>query len=185
MGEKALGNSTYEDYLVIEAESEVKYEFHDGHIMAMAGGTLGHAQVAANFIWATKSALMKGQNPCNIYSSDAKVHIKAANRIFYPDASVVCGTPTTSEKDANALTNPRLILEVLSESTAAFDRGAKFFHYRQLLSLQEYVIISPVEPLVDTYYRTKEGFWDIHTYTKLDEIVALKSLDCEVTMADI
>ena len=82
---------------------------------------------------------------CAIFTSDVKVHISSTNRTFYPDASIVCGPYEKSDKDPNAITNPLLILEVLSESTAAFDRGTKFTHYRQIRSLKEYVLISQDE----------------------------------------
>ena len=186
MPEKTLGNNTYEDYLALEAESDVKYEFHDGFITAMAGGTPEHGEVAINFAWALKTALKKANKSCKIYSSDVKVHIGAVNRSFYPDVSIVCGTKKISNKDSRAITNPLLLLEVLSKTAAAFDQGEKFGHYRHLSSLQEYVIINPEKLFVETYYRNPQsGLWDIQLYTTIDDIIPFKSLDCQVAMTDI
>lgn len=185
MGETALSNQTYEAYLALEAESEVKYEFHDGFISAMAGGTPEHGLIAMNFSTGLNSEIQRNNKPCAVYSSDVKMRIEHTNRTFYPDASVVCDKAEKSTKDPQALTNPVLILEVLSESTAAFDRGAKFAHYRQIESLREYVLVSQNEPMVDTYYRTDDGTWEIQTITNITDKVVLKSLDCEIPMSDI
>lgn len=185
MAEKALSNHTYEDYLALEAESDIKYEFHDGFIVAMAGGSPEHGLIAGNFISTVNGALSRGAKSCATFTSDVKVLIGATNRTYYPDASIVCGPYQRSPKDPNALTNPILILEVLSESKMAFDRGAKFAHYRQIPSLREYVLISQTEAMVDTYYRTDDGTWEIQTITGLSATVVLKSLQCEVQMAEI
>ncbi|MEM6801710.1 MAG: Uma2 family endonuclease [Bacteroidota bacterium] len=180
MGEKAISIYTYEAYLAVEAESELKYEFHDGMITAMAGGTPEHGIIASNFI----QSLPKFDS-CTIFSSDVKIHIQSSNRTFYPDASIVCGDYQRSEKDKNALVNPILILEVLSESTAAFDRGAKFSNYRKISSLREYVLISQDEAMVDTYFRTESGLWEIKTILGLETEVELKSVNCKISMRDI
>ena len=185
MGEKALSVYSYEAYLALEAESDTKYEYHDGMITAMAGGSPEHGQIAVNFTRFAGNALSMNNKPCIIYSSDVKVHISTTKRTFYPDASIVCEKPAKSDKDPHAITNPLLILEVLSESTMAFDRGAKFAHYRNIPSLKEYVLVSQNEAMVDTYYRTEDGTWEITTIIGLDKTVLLKSIGCEISMADI
>lgn len=185
MGEPAISRYTYEAYLALEAESEMKYEYHDGFIIAMAGGTPEHGQIAGNFIRFSGNALSAIGKSCIVYTSDVKVHLESSNRSFYPDASIVCGLPQKSSKDPHALTNPILVLEVISESTKGFDLGAKFTHYRQIPTLREYVIIRQDQALVDTYYLTDSGMWDIKTYSDLKEAVHLKSIDCQISMADI
>lgn len=185
MGQKALSGYTYEDYLALEKQSDGKYEFHDGFIVAMAGGSPEHGQIGMNFCRAIGNELEKKGKACITYSSDVKIRIEASHRTYYPDASVVCEKPEKSQHDPLAITNPVLILEVLSESTAAFDRGSKFSHYRTLPSLKEYVLISQTEAMVDTYYRTDDGTWEIRTIIGREEMVQLKSLDCEIRMADI
>lgn len=176
MAEKARSSYDYEAYLALEAASEVKYEYHDGTITAMAGGTPEHGLITANVIRGLGNALEDADKPCRVYSSDVKVHIETHQRTFYPDGSVVCGPTERASKDVNAITNPVLILEVLSESTATFDLGAKFSHYRQLPSLREYLLVSQSEVFVTAYHRTTSQTWEIHTYTQLSDKVLLKSL---------
>ena len=185
MGQKAVDAYSYSAYLAMEAEAELKHEYHDGLITALAGGTPVHGQLAANFGGEVVNALKVQSKPCRTYSSDTRIRIDATNRAYYPDFSVVCEQPLTSPDDQHAITNPILILEVLSESTAGFDRGTKFSHYRQIDSLREYVLISQEKAMVDTFYRTEEGLWEINTITGLTDSVHLKSLDCILSMADI
>jgi Uma2 family endonuclease len=185
MGEKSLANYTYEAYLALEAESKIKYEYHDGYIVAMAGGSPEHGLIAGNFISAVNRTFQANSKSCAVFTSDVKVHIKSTNRSYYPDASVVCGKFEKSDKDKQAIINPLLILEVLSESTVAVDRGAKFTHYRQIPSLKEYVLISQDEAVVDTYYRVDDGLWEIQTTIGLLEKVVLKSISSEIAMSEI
>ena len=185
MGEKALSEYTYEDYLELEVNPKEKYEYHDGYISAMAGGTPEHGQIAVNVTTGIRNGLEKAKKPCITYSSDVKVHVKATKRTYYPDASVICEKPERSLIDKNALTNPILVIEVLSESTAAFDRGNKFTHYRKIPTLREYVLVSQTEAIVDTYYRLDSGAWEIETIEGLDSQVALKSLGIQVAMKAI
>ena len=150
MGQKAVDAYSYSAYLAMEAEAELKHEYHDGLITALAGGTPVHGQLAANFGIELGIALKDKGKSCRTYSSDTRIRIDATNRAYYPDFSVVCEQPLTSPDDQHAITNPILILEVLSESTAGFDRGTKFSHYRQIDSLREYVLISQEKAMVDT-----------------------------------
>ena len=185
MAEKAISTYSYDAYLALEAEPEVKYEYHDGFIVAMAGGTPAHSQICANFIWAANDTLRNGGKSCIVHTSDLKVRVMATNRTYYPDSSIVCEQPEYGEIDRYALINPLLILEVLSENTVAFDRGAKFTHYRAIPSLKEYVLISQDDAVVDTYYRVGKNTWEIHTWEGLDTVVELKSIGCSLQMNDI
>lgn len=185
MVEKSVSRSSYADYLELEQNPEVKYEFYDGLITAIAGGTLKHGQITSNVNRSLGNAIDDLKTPCIVYSSDVKVRISTTNRTFYPDLSVICDKPETSDLDQHALTNPQLLIEVLSKNTAVFDRGAKFTHYRQLTSLREYVLIGQDEIMVDTYYRTDNGTWEIESYQSLDQAVILKSLGVEVEMKEV
>ncbi|RMG61068.1 MAG: Uma2 family endonuclease, partial [Bacteroidetes bacterium] len=143
MGAEKLSHTlSYADYLDLQRTSETKYEYHDGFVVAMAGGSPEHGLIGMNMGSEVRSAIKSGQKPCRVFSSDVRIRVDVANRAFYPDLSVVCGDLIRSETDAQALTNPILIVEVLSESTEGYDRGEKFSYYRQLPSLQEYVLIS-------------------------------------------
>ncbi len=185
MGEQALANQTYETYLALEAESDTKYEYHDGFIVAMAGGTPAHSQLGANVVTELNLALRKKGGSCRVYNSDLKVRIESVNRTYYPDASVGCEEPVYSSKDGNALTNPILIVEVLSHSNEAFDRGSRFYNYRRLPSLQEYLLISQDDVMVDISYRTEEDVWETRVVKGLDGKLKLRSLGCEIGLAEL
>lgn len=185
MGEKALANQSYETYLALEAESERKYEYHGGFIVAMAGGTPAHSQLGANVVRCLGNSLEAIGKPCRVYNSDLKVRIESVNRTYYPDASVGCAEPMYSEKDRHALINPILIVEVLSESNADVDRGSKFVHYRRLPSLQEYLLVSQDEVRVDAYFRREAEAWETHPVVGLEAVLRLPSLGCDLRLADV
>lgn len=182
MAEKAASTYTYEAYLELEKDPDAKYEYHDGMITAMAGGTLAHALIQMNLGRALGNELEKKGNDCLVFSSDAKIHIEATNRTYYPDLSVVCGEAKTGTQDPHALLNPTVVIEVLSDSTEAFDRGAKFRHYRELESLRQYFLISQHAPIVDIYYRTDGGTWEFQTVMGVAAPLPLKALGCHISM---
>ena len=185
MGQKALSTYSYQEYLEIENNSDQKWEFHDGFITAMAGGTPEHSQISVNITRAFGNAIESAKKPCITYGSDLKIHVEASRRSFYPDASVVCEKPERAENDKHAIVNPILVLEVLSDSTAEMDRGTKFTHYRKIPTLKEYVLVSQTEAKVDTYYRLDSGAWEIHTIEGVESVVKLKSLGVDISMQAI
>jgi len=130
---------TYEEYLHALSMSELKLEYCNGDIYAMAGGTPAHALLGAAVIGALHRNLPKG---CRVASSDMKVRIEATDLSTFPDASVICGEPATSSIDNNALTNPAYLVEVTSKSTEDYDRGDKLGHYKQIPSLRAVLIVS-------------------------------------------
>jgi Uma2 family endonuclease len=143
---------TYADYLALEDSSNVKHEFLDGQIYAMAGGTPEHAALAAATIGLLFGSL-RG-SPCRAYDADLRVRTPSG-LATYPDVTVVCGPTERDREDAQAVTNPTLIVEVLSRSTEEYDRGDKFEHYKSVRSLQQYVLVSCAEPVVEVW--TREG----------------------------
>lgn len=175
---------TYETYLTLESQSEERYEFQDGLITNMAGGTLAHGHIQSNVNRSLGNAIVQNDKDCIVYSSDVKIHINATNSTFYPDASVVCGSPEVSEKDRNALVNPILIVEVLSDSTAIFDLSVKFGHYRELASLKEYIVVSQKSARIDTYFRTTDQTWDIRSTEGWDQTLSLQSIGAQIALAD-
>lgn len=142
MGELAIRTYTLAEYLQLEQVENLKYEFQDGYITAMAGGTPKHGQIQSNTNSTIANNLRSANSTCIIYSSDVKVAIEHSRRYFYPDLSVVCGDLISSTQVSNAIVNPILIVEVFSEGTEAFDRGKKFYYYRKISSLREYILIS-------------------------------------------
>jgi len=174
---------TVSEYLAFEAKSEIRHEFHEGEIFAMAGGTPNHGLISGNVI--TELNLLGRKSGCKAFNGDVKIRIDARNRFLYPDASYVCGPLETSEFDPNSLINPSIIVEVLSESTEAYDRGAKFRLYRMLPSLKEYILISQKEILVEVFSRKDANIWELRTYSDLSETLSLKSVKAEMLMEDI
>jgi Uma2 family endonuclease len=170
---------TYEEYIAREAVSEVKHDFINGEAYAMSGGTLEHGALAAAFSGELRAAL--AGRPCRVYSSDVRVKVALTGASFYPDVSVVCGKVETPEGDANAIANPLVVVEVLSESTEAYDRGAKAGHYRRLDSLREYVLVSQTEKRVEVQRRNERGVWELHFFGP-GERVELSSLGASVAV---
>ncbi len=159
MGEAAT-QATYAEYLALEAESEARLEFVDGAVYAMAGGTPEHARLAMA-IGAELRVVLRAKG-CAVYSSDLKLRVDATNRSTYADVAVVCGDERHSDIDPNTVTNPTIIVEVLSPSTEAADRGEKWRHYQRLPSLREYVLISQGEPYVEVF-RREGAEWILRT----------------------
>jgi Uma2 family endonuclease len=166
MGEPAESVS-YEAYLAMLEASEVKLEFVDGVVYAMSGGTVEHARLSMRVGRALGRAL-EGR-PCEVYSSDLKVRVDETNRTTFADATVICGPAEVSAIDRHAITNPTILVEVLSPSTEASDRGDKWRSYQRLSSLREYVLVSQGEPYVEVFER-EEGGWRLRTYTAGAEI---------------
>ena len=172
----------YAEYLAREATSELKHDFINGEAYAMAGGTLEHSALAAAMLGEVGSALMGNMGkPCRAYTSDARVYVTSTGASFYPDASIVCGKVQTPPDDANALANPLVLVEILSDSTEAYDRGAKAGHYRRIDSLREYVLVSQSEQRVEVQRRNERGVWELHFFGP-GERVELASLEVSVSV---
>ncbi|MEM6343416.1 MAG: Uma2 family endonuclease [Bacteroidota bacterium] len=181
MGEKLLSHRfTLQEYLKMEQESEVRHEFHNGEVFAMAGGTYNHSVIGSNALAIIHGACAK--NACIPFNGDMKVEIQHSNKYLYPEVSVVCGKVELSEKTSHAITNPVLIAEVLSESTEGYDRGAKFRYYQQLSSFREYLLIDQASPVVTVYYLNDQGVWEMRNYMGLDAKFTLRSLAVEISL---
>ena len=176
------------EYLYWEAQQPLRFEFVDGHVVAMTGGTIPHNQIAVNLVALLRPQL-RGQN-CKVLSSDAKVAISESGPFYYPDVSVTC-----DPRDHNArsyIRFPCLVVEALSESTEARDRGLKFRHYRQIETLQEYVLIDPDRVLVECYRRNERDNWELVTTISdgatlivPDASLNLASVNLDITLSQI
>lgn len=172
-----------EEYLAMERKAELKSEYVDGAVYAMAGGSIRHNLIVANII-ITLGGQLKGR-PCRVYASDLKVRVPNSKRFFYPDASVVCGDDEFADDEQDVILNPTLIVEVTSDSTAAFDRGKKFLSYQQIGSLREYLLVSQDEILIEGYARQGNDTW---LYTRVmgpDESLSLPSIECQLALTDV
>jgi Uma2 family endonuclease len=163
---------TVEQYFEMERTSPVRHEYIDGEVYALAGGTRAHGRLTVNAITALSVAL--GDGPCQVYSSDVRVQV-SPERYVYPDLSVSCAVADLGDGGAVFLTEPRLVVEVLSKSTEDYDRGGKFDFYRQVASLREYVLVETARRLVEARRRGEDGGWATRQYGP-GETVDLPSL---------
>jgi Uma2 family endonuclease len=171
---------TAADFLTWDETQAIRHEFFHGEVFAMAGGSDNHATVIGNAYIALRAHL-KG-TPCRVFAQDVKLQIEKANSYFYPDVFVTC-----SEKDAKERlikTEPKLVVEVLSPSTTAFDRGYKFEAYRSLPSLQEYVLIDPEAQTAEVYRRGVNEEWILRAFA-LGQGLTLQSLELSMSAADL
>lgn len=169
---------TVEEYLAVERISSERHEYVDGHMYLLAGGTTNHGLVAARFT-ALLTPRLAGQR-CRVYPSDVRVRVQA-HRYLYPDVSVSCDDRDAGDEED--IRFPRVIVEVLSPSTEAYDRGDKFALYRQCPSLEEYVLADPRRVRVEVYRRGEDG-WTLHTFESGDE-VRFASLNVSFAIEDL
>lgn len=172
---------TVEEWREIERRShDAKHEYIDGQVYAMAGGSLAHGRIAGNALRAIEDALALAGMPCNVYNSDVAARL-SARRYTYPDVSVSCDERDQATPDKMEIECPRLIVEVLSDSTEAYDRGKKFGYYRACPHVQEYVLIASQYQTVEVYHRTSPR-WTFDAYGPGDE-VELASIGVRVLLA--
>ncbi len=174
---------TAEEYLEMERLAPTKSEYYAGEIFAMAGASPRHVIIVANTV-ASLVTQLKGR-PCFAFASDLRVKISTYGLYTYPDAGVVCGKGQYEDTQRDTVLNPRVIIEVLSDSTEKWDRGRKFAMYRTLESLTDYVLITQSIPLVEHYVRQPNGQWILSDCRGLDAAVTIASIDCTLPLADI
>ena len=165
---------TAEEYLEWESKQELRHEYIDGEILAMTGGTIPHNSIALNFYTVLRPHLR--QRGCQANVSDAKVKPSQLSRYFYPDLVVTCDSDDLNARDL--IQNPKIIVEVLSPGTETYDRGDKFKYYRQISSLQEYILVDSEEIIVEVYRRGKGKMWLYYEY-EAGETIALESIEFE------
>ena len=173
---------SFQDYLAVEEMGPVRHEFVNGVILAMAGGTPEHAALSAAVVVQLGTHL-RGRS-CRTYSADLRLRIPSTGLATYADAAVVCGEPLRDPESATHVTNPTLIVEVLSPSTEEYDRGEKREQYLQLVSLRDYVLVAQSRRRVEVFTRTTAGDWQHHVYTSGD-IVDLPSIDCRFELDEL
>jgi Uma2 family endonuclease len=170
---------TADEYFLWESRQEERYEYWDGELVAMSGGTRAHNRVCGNFFSLLDNALIDRE--CDVYINDVKLQVEPGQKYFYPDVVVTC-----DNRDDNDLfvQFPSLIIEVLSPSTEAVDRGFKFARYRQFTTLQEYILVSASSPLVEVFRRNDKGQWVLSEYNIEDRLI-LESLGVEIAIVDL
>jgi Uma2 family endonuclease len=166
-----------QEYLAFERASPEKHEYANGEIFAMSGGTAEHSAVILNLLAELRGAL-SGRG-CRAFESNMRVHIPATGRYVYPDGSIVCGRPELTDDTRDTLLNPRVVIEVLSSSTEAYDRGDKFASYRTIPSVQEYLLASQSEPRLELFTRQPDRSWNLRIFGP-GERAELVSVGCAV-----
>lgn len=174
---------TPEEYLRRERKAEFRSEYYQGEMFAMAGASANHNLIVGNCIQALGGQLKS--KPCRVYPSDLRLRISATGLYTYPDLSVVCGEPQLESDAGDVLLNPIVLVEVLSESTEAYDRGKKFEHYRTIQGLQHYVLISQDRYAMDCFTRCSDGTWSLDSCQTLEGRLELKAIDSLISAADI
>jgi Uma2 family endonuclease len=170
------------DYLDFEDGSNVKHEYFEGQIYAMAGGSPEHSALSVALTTLLSNQLRGGR--CRVYNSDVRVGIANNTLITYPDAAVICGPVQRDPASESVVTNPTLLAEVLSPSTAEYDRTDKFDHYRHLATLRHYVLVDPKTRSVEVRSRTGDGTWDSRT-SQLGEVVGLPAVSARLSVSDL
>jgi len=175
---------TVEEYVELEQDTNQKYEFHDGYVYAMAGGTDNHNTITLNISTEIHNRL-KGKK-CRIKNSETKLWLEDKNKYVYPDAMIICGKQEESENLKDAFTNPVVIIEVLSKSTQGYDRGDKFGFYRAVRSLRHYVLIEQKEAKIDIFSRkSATSLWNIQTIEGLESNLELEIWETETLIISL
>ena len=171
---------SYEEYLAWESTQEIRHEFCDGKVISMAGGSRNHNRVSLNASKLLDTAL--ADRSCEVYIADVKVQVQPKCKYFYPDVVVTCDQRDRNE--AQVVAFPCLLIEVLSPSTEAFDRGFKFSQYRKFETLREYVLVQVEQPIVEVFQRNEQGQWVFFEYGLSDRLF-LKSINVEIAVSDL
>ncbi|MFO7884652.1 MAG: Uma2 family endonuclease [Desulfobacteraceae bacterium] len=178
---------TPEKYLEFERASELRHEYYDGEIFAMVGASLNHNRINRNIIRRLENQL-EGSS-CEAFISDMRVKVDELDKYTYPDIVIVCGDIKLEDDKFDTLLNPiviiEILIEILSDSTEAYDRGTKFQHYRLVPSLQEYILVSQNSYLVERYVRSDEGSWRYFSYENMEHTMEIESVKCNLLLSDI
>ena len=183
MSVHSLALITPEQYLEAERKAEYKSEYYQGVVYAMAGGSFVHSVIIGNLVSELQQALKKQR--CFVCPQDLRLRVTPTGLYTYPDIQVVCGEPIFADDHKDMLTNPTLVVEVLSKSTEAHDRGFKFSQYRKIESLQECFLVSQLEPRVERYLRQPGDQWLLTESTGLDGSFRSESLACSIPLAEV
>jgi Uma2 family endonuclease len=180
----ALPVFTPEQYLSLERFSEIRHEYLDGFVYAMAGESPEHSTICFNL--AVTVGVQLKDAPCRGFSPNMKVRANRSGLYAYPDLMIVCGEPDFHDERRDVITNPTVIFEVLSPSTEAYDRGEKFLRYRsEIETLQDYVLVAQDHPRIEHFSRQQDGTWQSFEVNGLTAVLTLPSIDCRIALGDV
>lgn len=183
MSEAVRQRFTFAEYVELESMSPLKHEFIDGQVWAMAGGSPSHAAIAVNI--STALATQLRDRPCRVFSSDLRIRVQATGLATYPDVSVVCGDLELDPADprGHTVTNPALVVEVLSPSTEDYERGEKLAHYKRIPGLLEVLLVAHEEPRLELWRRDGDR-WTLEV-ARGEESLSLTSVPSSITVTDV
>jgi Uma2 family endonuclease len=172
-----------EEYLALERKSEIRNEYFDGEMFAMAGASRVHNQIASNIVRVLGNQLL--DKPCSVFSSDMKVKMEEIRKYTYPDIVVVCEKEAFEDDHDDVLLNPLVIIEILSDATEAYDRGDKFAHYQLLNSFSEYILVSQYYRRVEKISRQNDDTWIYSKYQTAEQVVKIEAVNCDLPVSEI
>jgi Uma2 family endonuclease len=171
-----------EEYLALDRAAELPREYHDGEMFPMEAVTVKHGRITANTIRRLSERL--DGKPCRVLNAPVRVRVRPT-KFVYPDILVVCGKVDVTDEAQDTVTNPKVIVEVLSPSTAGYDYGGKFALYRRLPSFEEYVLIAQDEPRIEVFRKNSDGHWVLYSYEGLESDVRVETLNIDLPLAEI
>jgi len=173
-----------QDYLLHERKAKEKHEYYKGEIFAMAGASYNHVMIN-NALSGELYNFLKGKN-CNVGSNDLRVKVATESSYVYPDVTIICGKPQFSDNQFDTLTNPTVIIEILSESTRDYDKGTKFSLYRQLASLQEYILVDSEKIAVERFVKNEaDKTWILHDMIDENDTLEISTIDFKLPLKTI
>ena len=172
-----------EEYLALEEAAEFKSEYYQGEIFNMAGASISHNRIAMNL--SSEINIVLKNTKCQVFMSDMRIWISSKEFFTYPDILVVCNIPEFYSNRNDTITNPLIIIEVLSKSTENYDRGNKFLFYRSIPTFQEYILIDQYSVHIEHFYIGVDGNWILKEYDHLNDILKFTKIDFQIPLKDI
>lgn len=182
MASQPITKVSAEEYLALDRAAEVRSEFLDGEMIAMSGGSANHSTLKVNLTREISTILLGSS--CQVFNSDLRIRVSSRMYAF-PDLTVVCGKPQLADGRRDILLNPKVIFEVLSPSTERYDRGLKLHHYRAIETLQDYVLVSQDQILIEQYTRGEAGVWSFRDYQTAEDTLLIPSIGVSLALARI
>jgi len=173
---------TPEEYLVLEERAEFRSEYENGEIITMAGGSFNHVQITSNIVRSLGNQL---SGKYSVLPTDMKVWVEKREKFYYPDITIVCGKPQFHQNRTNTITNPQILIEVLSKSTEAKDRTGKFWSYQLLDSFQEYILVSQDKAAVEQFVRQADGSWRYLAVIGEESVLRLMTVEAELNLKEV
>ncbi len=183
MQKPAKKHFTIKEYLDLEDSSEYKSEYYKGEIFALAGGSINHNQIVTNLI--SRLNQTYPAHKCRSFATDLKLWVKDVQLFTYPDLMIICDKPQFYPGRDDTILNPRVIIEIISKSTEAYDRGKKFQFYRSIPSFQEYILIDQYSVHIDQFYIDPQGKWSLKDYNDINDVLNFSKIDFEISLADV